>query len=852
MWEDLLKIVRAGDTAGAVRFVGGLGDAGRKAVAAELPGYVAARSRSMDGPWQWQRELAPLVVAGVGCLGGAAAVTAWVFRRDFRWRTEDAGEPRRILDLVRDRPAPWREDLARRMTARLRVTDGDREWQIVAALVRDTGIEPPASDELVLGWLRGLHTVEVAADPLFPHLAPRIFEPPGLAEAFGPWQAETVAALVESGLLERAAVLDGVVGRLLRDGPAGPPALAGLHDSLAPTLDETAERVRDYAALLPVAPPAVAALARARLRLLDDAGRLGDELFAEAIGGLAFRTEKELVKAAVTWADEAMTRAPGRAGAALGALAPIFKQDALDLQGRAVRAAVKHAAHAGAEGRAAVLEAAGALPADLRAQISAAYDATVEEELPETPALVAGPAPELPAAIASAGELAREVADVDWRLGPWGFERVLAALAEWTGRDRPALREALGERWRAHVPEYFGHRGRLRYEGIPETLRRAVLAAVAPEASRELSAALAATEVQAPARDAFERLFQRRALELVAPFESGARYPVLLATPTSGTGHVDPATLLDRLQRLADAGAEPLPADLEQALLRLPRDVAPAVLARARALTTDAGRACAAWMGGAIPGDPEMRCEVETRVSYGSVYTKVTTTLTPPGETVPESLRGLFGIDDGHDRLGWRALVLPSHRDVVAAHLAPHLAVWLDSTHDPQVTLLAGLPHAGGPVGTGMAYALTFVMGHSAAADRAVAVDALITLAARDQVPAAALGAAVAHLVRSEVVKLNRVIAALDEVTLSGGHAAVWAVIAATLPRLLPADGARPRAGLPDLLAAGARAARACKAGGAGTAGSPGGIPELAALAARKGTTRFVQEARRLHQVLTG
>ncbi|MGP4105166.1 hypothetical protein [Nonomuraea sp. KM90] len=104
----------------------------------------------------------------------------------------------------------------------------------------------------------------------------------------------------------------------------------------------------------------------------------------------------------------------------------------------------------------------------------------------------------------------------------------------------------------------------------------------------------------------------------------------------------------------------------------------------------------------------------------------------------------------------------------------------------------------------------------------------------------AELGEAVTALVTGDFVKLNRVVAAPDAATQAGAHEVTWAVIVRLLPGLLPKTGERPRAGLADLLAAGASAAK--------IAGVRADLPEVAAIAAQKGSSRLVQEARRLHQ----
>lgn len=59
-----------------------------------------------------------------------------------------------------------------------------------------------------------------------------------------------------------------------------------------------------------------------------------------------------------------------------------------------------------------------------------------------------------------------------------------------------------------------------------------------------------------------------RYAELAEALRDGTLPPVLLATPTWMSGHLDPDVLVDRLEVCAAAGVEPLPADLAQAAAR--------------------------------------------------------------------------------------------------------------------------------------------------------------------------------------------------------------------------------------------------------------------------------------------
>ncbi|MEV0162379.1 DUF7825 domain-containing protein [Nonomuraea fuscirosea] len=895
-WADVRKLVRAGDVFGTIRMVTELDAAGRKAVAAELPAYVTGEARAAG--WEsWDRQMTPLVLAGVVCLGGPAAVASWLFRREFRWwREAEAAE--RVLELLGGRSVAWRADLARRMCGRLRVPEL-RRWGLAARLVRETGIEPPGDDAFMVGWLRELCSEpirgpiegpiagqvagpiegssvgpvegpiagliaepvagliegstpgqvagpikklgQVADDPLFAAYVDRIFEIDALAET-DLWQVvETVVRLVDTGRLDRVAVLDAVVGRLLRDGPGALVPLAGLHDRLDPDIDEAYARAGDYARLLPAGPVAVADLALAQLRRLEETGRLEEELFAEAMRALAFRPEKKLLRAAMSWAGDAVLRDAARTGTVLEALALIFAQDTLALQDRAVRLAVKLAPRAGQAAREAVRQAATELPDELRERVSAAFGGGIAAaEAPAALPLILPAAPSMPPPVASPGDLVEVLTAGRWAQDVHAFERLLAGLAEWSHRAPDELREALRPWWYPFNPSWYGHYGSEIHEDLIQTVSRAFLAFAAPEHSINLTLAASGTRRRPASPGPLDRLYLRRALELVTPFEEGTGYPVLLATPTSGTGHLDPATLLDRLELLETEGVRALPADLAQALLRLPRTFSAPEVERAGRLTSDAGRECAAWMRSGGLADPPVSMSVRRwgRYNQAGWHLLEAEPEIPASDGLPEEIRALFEMRSGHSyTLTWWPLALPGHRELAAAHLTGYLPSSMESS-DGQTRALAVLTHGDGPLGLATAYALACGMSHEKTAERAAATDAFLTLAARGEVPARELGEAVTDLVTQEFIRLNRVVSVLDDATQAGAHEAVWAVITHLLPGLLPKEGERPRAGAADLLAAGARAAR--------IAGARADLPEVAALAARKGSSRLVLEARRL------
>ncbi|WP_067177278.1 hypothetical protein [Microtetraspora niveoalba] len=87
-------------------------------------------------------------------------------------------------------------------------------------------------------------------------------------------------------------------------------------------------------------------------------------------------------------------------------------------------------------------------------------------------------------------------------------------------------------------------------------------------------------------------------------------------------------------------------------------------------------------------------------------------------------------------------------------------------------------------------------------------------------------------------------IEALADLVASGAHAEIWQALAVAVPLLLPTgQGERTRNGLGELLGVAARAAVLARAHGE--------IPGPAEPAARKGASLVLQEARRLHAVIS-
>ena len=913
-WPGLRALIDAGAVDDVVAAMDGLDDRQRRVLAVPVRGYARTLSNDLEVGWRWRhRRIAALRVAGTGCLFGADTVARWLTRQGL-WTWDDDLTSARLLRVLQARDLPWLGELTRRLAARLRTDQWDHQlWQLVAALVTSNGmegVELPVTDGFVLGWMRaprpGRRLADtLAADPFLEVLAPKLLEVDGAGQQLA-WSASTgtppeaswplaLAALAADGRLPRAVLLDRCLGRLLRGGR--PTELRGfllLHQALDPDLEEVAARARDYCRLLADGHAAVARAAQRALRRLHDAGRLEPDLLVEASRAVLFRPEKTLVRTQLSWLDATARRHPDQAGQLLGAVSVAFAQEAAELQSRALALLVRHARHAPPMARADLLQAAAALPADLRQQAATALNGQVADPPASWPVLLPPTPRELPPPIGTPAELAEELAvffeGYPAGVDPVALERLLAGLVAFAHRERTGLRHALEpvlDRYR--IPSWLpGLNPTPNHLLLSEhqQLSWAVLAAVTPTArSRPLRKAMAAVwdaggwshrrlhaRLPAPRLAILYRLHEITAGLWRPP-------PLLLATPTTATGHVDPAELVARLQQAADIGWEPWAYDLQQALLRLPREPDPATVARARRLPTPAGRRLAAWLADGGMPDPEVARVV--RVVRGrqrwlphasqpvaDELARVFATVAPgPDPAGPPALSAPPGIvhrlrpqrpplagllcelaEPDHwgawelgDWLGCWPALLPSHRDVIAAHLQPRLTqLPRGARGDGQ--LLPALAEADGPVGPALMLGLANGLSARDPVDRAATVDALVLLAGRRQLDGPTLGAELAGLVALDMLHVGRVVLALRDVARSGAAGEVWAILATAIPGMLPPAVDRAPRGLPDLLALGAEIASAidgCRA-----------IPELTAITGHGGSSRLVAESRRLQRLL--
>ncbi|GGS49832.1 hypothetical protein GCM10010156_05660 [Planobispora rosea] len=652
----------------------------------------------------------------------------------------------------------------------------------------------------------------------------------------------------------------------------------------------------------------------------------------EALEGLLFRAEGGLVRSGLAWLEELLKADPGRADDLAPALASALGHQAHAVQERAVRLAVKHAAAFTPLGARMVREATGQLPPDLHNRVAAAFGGELREGPGPGPepeeALEPREIPRLPAATVfpPVPQTPREVAALygkdDWTAA----ELFLAGFVRHAARDRAGLRSALAphrapivdrdlwwypEGWAAalvaelaqpgvgYVPEGFAFPAEPREGESPDESWGSSFLSGALRFLNGVSRAAGIAPFSAPPRPAAEhipdarqasaphRFILHRYAEILTALREGALPPLLLATPTLSTGHLDPAELVARLTELEEAGTEPLPADLLQALLRLPRTAAdPAVTARAAGLASAAGREAARWLAGDGMPDPEVTVrwfhasgqehqwwkvarewwtggerpaghwldEEEPDGELERWQTMAVVSITPAGDTgvpgravaglaaellsppvpIAEEAFGYYGTCED-----WWPAVLPSHREVLAAHLVP-IRFWYYRGTESLHWRLTDLAVRQGPAGqaTSLLLAERLAGGPSEQPLRA-----LQHLAATGELPAARLGAEFGQRVRRSWARIEDVREVLEDTARQGAHREAWTMTAAMVPAILPAPGVRPRKVLLEFLAFARKLA--------GWAGARGEIPEVAAVAARRGDNRLLRECRSLHALLT-
>lgn len=804
-----------------------------------------------------------------------------------------------------------------------------------------------------------------------------------------------LTALAREGRIGRDVLLDGCLRRFLRGGHAADLRFfVRLHDLLAPTRDEVRERHRDYLRLLPAAPGAVAETALKQVRRLGEADSAE---VTEALRALLARGERKLLTAGLTWLDEFAAADPDADLDPLAAaLGKAFGCESGDVQGRAVRVAVKHARRFTGAGAQALREAVAVLPQGVGETLAELFGEEAGFDVRDDGGFAPVPLPEPPRVpdllppVMSAADLDVRPVVTRWEVA----EAWLAGVVRLYGQDRVGLEARLSQVLHAadpppgpwtEVEQWVEEIARSIANGSTELMARpAVGAASAPENGwqgiegsgdgEQVSSALTGDgrvkgalggggqvsgapglggpgsgvpDVGGPGsggqvrggwgsgvpivgaagvsaggvavvgdggpgkgsagagvggsergerkgRRGRERLrlpevgevapphlfLLRRLAEVYDGIVAGTLPPYLLAEPTEGTGHVDAGRLVERVAGYERDGVEPMPADLAQALLRVPRTVAPDVVVRAGRLTSAAGQALALRLRG---GQPEPRAEITwvrllvegsgsgagvadgddrgmglsvTGAAYrddrepvqGGVHALVPRLLgaEPTGVAmVDELMTGTIvrGRRGAGGCMHWWPYLMPSHREVVAAHLVPYLLErWRPDRVEPRLAeaLVSGGGVAGEAVAVVQAY---FVADRCWSGDPRERARAVVGMAARGDLDGEQVGRQLALLVRRAGLRTGPVFETLEGAAGLGAHREVWGIMTGFLTAYLPGPGERSHTRHTQALTFALRAAR--------WAGARGAVGCVAEIARRRASNNFVREARRLHTYLT-
>lgn len=870
-WPHIETLVRAGDIAGLVPVLVALNDADRKSYVRPL------RDLSRSGEFGTPFELInPLAVAGAAILPDARALAAWLRRFTpmeswHRGHRVDEAETttRAVIEVLTQRDATWLPTLFDLLVERLR-PEGPGVWaplyEITEALREHCDLPPPANSAYVAQWVLRDWPDWAAHDTSGPpghekefrEVFPLAIDEEGMASwlAEEPWRTHLEAGLVR-GDLDRVALLDACLARLQRGGRAmDTQAVVALHDRLAPTLDEVAERRRDYLALLPPGSASpVVVTAQRELRRLYEAGLLTTDELVEQSHAVLLRTEKKVMRDHLALLKAHALAAPGDADAVVGAASAAFANAASDIQRAGVDLVAAQAGQVSAAALDATLAAASVLPRDLedRLRSRAGLDRATRRDA--TPvAVLTAPTPQPIMPFEDLDEAVAELLALMRReendMAALHVERLVEALPRFAAHDRDALHRSVAslvdQAWYEHRTAW----------GL-STMLELLAAACAGRAK-----AVEVDERRAAYDPVVDRVIQFRVADLAAAVRDrpGVRS---VALPSFDNGVISGDALLARLTEAGRGGWEPSALDLEQALLRLDLDgLAPEPF---EALATSAGRQAAAWIRGGGPHEPSIRAVRALQwdhptESFGwddkpppppHVWVAEIVPGEAPGPGFPGALWSLLHSWSPHPHgvavmTGWGsafglwAWTAPHHRDVVAAHLLRTLArAFTDPSRAGDA--LVPLALANGPVGDGMLLSVGCAMGAKQQQTRSAAVDALLVLAARDQLDGDRLGKLLGAMVTAGDLVASRLVEPLTQASAAGAATDVWAAVAGLLAAALTHDATV--AGLAQLLSAAVDIAEEHRFTGA--------IAGLDDMAARKGRSQQVLEARRLRDVLT-
>jgi hypothetical protein len=757
-----------------------------------------------------------------------------------------------IAGVLADRNPPWLVTLIDRLLSGPGWAR-DHGWQLARRLVRDGVITRPTADGYTLEMIRSVWRFSSPLDALLADHGLlddeiwRVFEVQFAARFLalppaGTW-ADAFCELATRGLVDRGRLLDACLDAFTRDFPADSVGwYVELHDRLAPTVAEAADRSAKYLALLASGSNAGITLGQRQCTELLAAGLLEPVALLSASAAALTFPQKSVASAQLMLVGRAALY-PGLRDEALVTAAAALAHQREDIQAAALALIAKLGGlPEEAEARATIVaQAAGISPA---LAPDAAALGLVVEAIPPAPAVPVESTPAVSVPVEDPAELVQLLALLmEDATDALAVERAVAGAVRLSAlplATRAALAAPLLKRARKVADD--NPYGTFSGFAIRSDLALLTLAwgtgALSPVQEREVS--------WRPRSPRIITILSSRIGEACSLIADG-RAGELLAEPEFADGAISHETLLARLAQWTRRA--PCEWDLEQALLRL------------------APGADEAFWGrfGRRRARQARRVHEESLAPFGSdvvavgpympyVFARRTTPVTAPAsrcwelltdlpateqEVADRSLRWLGGLAD--EIVAAWPLLCPNNPELVAAHLLMPLSDGLDAPRSAALAALRGIAAPGRPFGRVGHLAMVTGLASADPANRIGAGEAWARTALDGRLRPDLAALAMAEGVTGLAFRLTRLADGLERAAMdatSGTRVAEAAMAtAAALLRKSPKPP-KPPSGLHLLLEVAARVSAAV--------GIPPVPAEITTLAAGKSTTKLAEAARRL------
>ena len=357
-FEDLSAAIERNDGLAVARYLKSATEAERRAVSSKVRALC-------NKIWTFHGDRSATVVAILGTAGGIRQVSQVIGPLGVEQWTEEA------IAVLRERNPPWLSDIPR---ALLTGNEFQNTWRFVRELVRAGLVPRPDIPEYITLMPQGIASrarnfrgrdevmsieEQLIADPgLLRDEIFQLFHVEGAARNLywadawvdqprqwqegkwvgvqrrpeATWRA-TLARLARRGSIDFDRLLDECIGSFVRDlRPTQLGWYVGMHDELAPTLDEMAARAAAYERLLAADASIGIGLGQKVLQTLVDADRLDYESLVRASAPALARSEKSIVVKQLKLLERVVKERPDLASSVREVLEPVLTHERPELQ----------------------------------------------------------------------------------------------------------------------------------------------------------------------------------------------------------------------------------------------------------------------------------------------------------------------------------------------------------------------------------------------------------------------------------------------------------------------------------------------------------------------------------------